>query len=93
MDADDCFQYPPPHTDPLPSLPRPLQVRVYTDRLVQWLQNTLLHQESLVFHVSDVACDFVRDDDGRWWLLQVRSLPLSPLPLCPPSRFIVLTPL
>lgn len=54
---------------------------MYTDRLVQWLQNTLLHQESLVFHVSDVACDFVRDDDGRWWLLQVRSLPLSSLSL------------
>jgi hypothetical protein len=48
------------------------------EALVLWLQNTLSKQESLVFHVSEFVCDFIHDDDGRWWFLQLKGFDINP---------------
>lgn len=54
------------------------EVRMHIETLVLWLQNTLYKQESLVFHLSDVVCDFIRDDDGKWWFIQMKGFNVNP---------------
>lgn len=53
-------------------------VRVYIERLVSWIQTTVQMQHALIMHLSNIVCDFVRDDDGRWWFVQMKGFQLSP---------------
>ena len=49
------------------------EVRIYIERLVSWIQNTVNRMEDLVLHLSRVVCDFIRDDQGQWWFIQLKS--------------------
>jgi hypothetical protein len=42
-----------------------------TDSVAQYIQ------KGLGMLVHDLACDFVKDDRGRWWLLQVKAFRLA----------------
>ncbi len=52
---------------------------LYVERLVSWLQVVIQHSSDVIVHFSDVVCDFIRDEEGRWWLLQLKSFRVSPL--------------
>lgn len=52
---------------------------VYMERLVYWLQNVIHLTSDVLIHLSDAVCDFVRDEQGNWWLLQLKGFRISPL--------------
>jgi hypothetical protein len=53
-------------------------VREYIERLVLWMQATSQRVHDLVMHLSQIVCDFIRDDQGQWWFLQMKSFEISP---------------
>jgi len=55
------------------------EVQVYIERLVHWIQTTIRLSDHLIFHFSDIVCDFIRDDQGKWWFIQCKGF--APFPL------------
>jgi len=52
---------------------------LYMERLISWVQNVMQLTSDVRIHLSDAVCDFVRDDKGDWWLLQLKGFRISPL--------------
>jgi len=52
---------------------------LYVERLVSWVQNVIQLTADVLVHLSDAVCDFVRDEQGNWWLLQLKGFRVSPL--------------
>ena len=52
-------------------------VRAMIERLVHWIQVQIQRTEYLVVHISSIVCDFIRDDSGKWWFIQVKGFQVS----------------
>jgi hypothetical protein len=46
---------------------------MYTERIVSFLQKYAETREGLILSVAEIACDFIKDDNNKWWFIQVIS--------------------
>lgn len=50
----------------------------YISDVVHWLESILQNQSNLFVHVSDCVCDFIKDDQDRWYLINVKGFKVTP---------------
>ena len=48
-------------------------VRVCIENLVHWLQVSMCQRDELNVWISDIVCDFIRDEDEKWWFIQLKG--------------------
>lgn len=48
-------------------------VRLHIENLIHWLQVSISQREELNVWVSDMVCDFIRDEDENWWFIQLKG--------------------
>lgn len=49
---------------------------VYTERIVAFLQKYAETREGLLVNVTEIVCDFIKDDNDKWWFIQIKGLRL-----------------
>ena len=49
---------------------------IYTERIVSFLQKYAETQEGLLINVTEIVCDFIKDDNDKWWFIQIKGLRL-----------------
>ena len=48
-------------------------VRIHIENLVHWMQLSLSQRDELNVWISDMVCDFIRDEDENWWFIQLKG--------------------
>jgi hypothetical protein len=48
----------------------------YTERIVSFLQKYAEAREGLLINVTEIVCDFIKDDNDKWWFIQLKGLRL-----------------
>lgn len=65
------------HVTPFKMSPATLQdPEAYTERIVAFLQKHAEMREGLVISVTEIVCDFIKDDSDKWWFIQIKGLRL-----------------
>lgn len=48
-------------------------VRICIENLVHWVQVVMSQKDELNVWISDMVCDFIRDEEERWWFIQLKG--------------------
>ena len=53
------------------------ELRIQIDKLVNWIQVIIQRTEHLVIYISELICDFIRDETGKWWFIQLKGFEIN----------------
>ena len=62
---------------PFKMSPKTIEVpEIYTERIISYIQKFAETREGLYVNVTEIVCDFLKDDNDKWWFIQVKGLRL-----------------
>ena len=53
------------------------ELRIQIDKLVNWIQVIIQRTDHLVMYISELICDFIRDENGKWWFIQIKGFEIN----------------
>lgn len=50
----------------------------YVADIVHWIETMLQVNHQLFVHINECVCDFIKDDEGNWFFINLKSLQITP---------------
>ena len=49
----------------------------YMSEIARWIQHSLIHLHQLNVQINDLVCDFIKDDNDHWYLINVKGFRIT----------------